>query len=84
MSAAPVGFQCPECVREGQQQTRQVVTPMGGEPIRDFYVTKVLIGINVGLFIVEMVAGMDAVIRLRLSCTAVCFILASTCWCSGW
>ncbi|MCH9718481.1 MAG: rhomboid family intramembrane serine protease [Actinomycetia bacterium] len=63
MSAAPVGFQCPECVREGQQQTRQVVTPMGGEPIRDFYVTKVLIGINVGLFIVEMVAGMDAVIR---------------------
>ena len=63
MSAAPVGFQCPECVHEGQQQTRQVVTPMGGEPIRDFYVTKVLIGINVGLFIVEMVAGMDAVIR---------------------
>lgn len=63
MSAAPVGFQCPECVHEGQQQTRQVVTPMGGEPIRDYYVTKVLIGINVGLFIVEMVAGMDAVIR---------------------
>ena len=63
MSAAPVGFQCPECVHEGQQQTRQVVSPMGGEPIRDYYVTKVLIGINVGLFIVEMVAGMDAVIR---------------------
>ena len=36
---------------------------MGGEPIRDFYATKILIGINVGLFIVELVAGMDAVIR---------------------
>lgn len=61
MIAAPVGFQCPECVQQGQRDARSVITPMGGEVPADAYVTKALIGINVGLFIVELVVGLDAV-----------------------
>ena len=62
MVAAPVGFHCPECVREAPAKTRKVVTPIGGTAIRDTYVTKILIGINVGLFLIQFVAGRQEVI----------------------
>ncbi len=61
MIAAPVGFQCPECVAEARRSSRDVVTPMGGEVVADTYVTKALIGVNVGLFVVGMLAGLGAV-----------------------
>ncbi len=63
MVDAAVGFQCPECVSEGQAQTRSPLTPMGGEPVRRPVVTQVLIGINLVVFILELVAGLDPLIR---------------------
>lgn len=62
MVAAPVGFHCPECVQEASTKTRQVVSPIGGTAVKDTYVTKVLIGINVGLFLVSLVANRQELI----------------------
>jgi membrane associated rhomboid family serine protease len=62
MIPAPVGFQCPECVRRGRQETRRAVTATGAPAPGDATVAKVLIGVNVGLFVVQLVAGVGAVI----------------------
>ncbi|MGH3546163.1 MAG: rhomboid family intramembrane serine protease [Mycobacteriales bacterium] len=54
MNAAAVGFQCPECVRQGRQDTRAAVTPFGGavaEHGREDVLTRVLIGINVAVWL---------------------------------
>src|SRR5690625_3839291 len=59
MIAAPVGFQCPECVQQGQRETRQPTTVVGGairETGRDL-ITKVLIGINVLIWGAGMAIG---------------------------
>lgn len=51
MTPASVGFQCPECLREGQASVRQPRTMAGGMmPDSIGLVTKVLIGINVLVF----------------------------------
>ncbi len=53
MTPASVGFQCPECLREGQAGVRQPRTMAGGMmPDSIGLVTKVLIGINVLVFAV--------------------------------
>lgn len=62
MIPAAVGFQCPECVAEGQAQTRPPMTPMGGAIVRRAVVTQVLIGICVAVFILQYLAGFDAVV----------------------
>ena len=58
MNAAPVGFQCPECVREGRASVRQPRTPLGGEIVaRGDLVTKILIGLNVAVFLIGLVSS---------------------------
>ena len=47
MTAAPVGFQCPECIAQGSKDVRTAKTVLGGEiRERGDIITKVLIGIN--------------------------------------
>jgi membrane associated rhomboid family serine protease len=57
MREAAVGFQCPECVREGARTVRQPRTAFGGRPGNEAVVTKVLIGINVVVFVLLLVTG---------------------------
>ena len=57
MIDASVGFQCPECVHEGNAQVRQARTSFGGRLTDNAgFVTKVLIGINVVAFLAEQVS----------------------------
>ena len=47
MVDAAVGFQCPECTKQGARETRQGLLPYGGSPSRDPRLTSiVLIAIN--------------------------------------
>src|SRR4051794_30872128 len=58
MVAASVGFQCPECVNEGQKTVRQARTMYGGAVNRGgLDVTRVLIGLNVVVFIITAASG---------------------------
>lgn len=54
MNDAAVGFQCPECVREGNKSVRQAQTVFGGRADSGLDVTKVLIGLNVLAFVVQL------------------------------
>lgn len=52
MNAASVGFQCPECVREGNRSVRGARTTFGGRLTGNTAaVTMVLIGANVAVFL---------------------------------
>ncbi|MGH8823392.1 MAG: rhomboid family intramembrane serine protease [Jiangellaceae bacterium] len=63
MTAAPVGFQCPECIAEGSKGVRQPTTVLGGQVReRSDLVTKILIGINVGVWLVGMLVGQIEVV----------------------
>jgi membrane associated rhomboid family serine protease len=54
MIPASVGFQCPECVREGNKDVRQARTVFGGRVTTDpGWVSKVLIGINVVVYVLQ-------------------------------
>ncbi len=57
MVPAPVGFQCPECIREGNRTVRQPVSRYGGRPSRSGVVTYALIGINVAVFIATVLSA---------------------------
>jgi membrane associated rhomboid family serine protease len=58
MVSASVGFQCPECVRQGTAVTRQPRTVAGGRVAGDpFLVTKILIGLNIAVFLLVKVVG---------------------------
>jgi membrane associated rhomboid family serine protease len=58
MNDAAVGFQCPECVKEGQKTVRQARTVFGGRISTDpGQVTRVLIGLNVGVFALTLFGG---------------------------
>lgn len=54
MNTASVGFQCPECVREGNKTVRQARTTFGGRVGEDANVTKVLVGLCVVAFVVQL------------------------------
>ncbi len=58
MTAASVGFQCPECIRAGRAQTPQARTSFGGR-LNDgsSIVTIVLIAVNVVFFIIANATG---------------------------
>jgi membrane associated rhomboid family serine protease len=58
MVSASVGFQCPECVREGNRGVRQARTTFGGRVHGDTaLVTKGLIAANVAVFLIALAAG---------------------------
>jgi membrane associated rhomboid family serine protease len=57
MKEAAVGFQCPECVREGNKSVRQARTVFGGRVGAGSNVTKVLIGINVIAFVGQLASS---------------------------
>lgn len=59
MTAAPVGFQCPECISEGARTVRQPTTVLGGHVRErgDSLVTKILIAINVGVWLLGVAVG---------------------------
>jgi membrane associated rhomboid family serine protease len=61
MVAAPVGFQCPDCVAGATAAQRHVTTVAGGTPINKPLVTYGLIGINVGIFVLQFAIGINAV-----------------------
>ncbi|MFE2426285.1 rhomboid family intramembrane serine protease [Streptomyces sp. NPDC059373] len=52
MVSASVGFQCPECVREGRQSMPEPRTMAGGSLAADpRLLTKIIIGLNVAVFL---------------------------------
>jgi membrane associated rhomboid family serine protease len=58
MRPAAVGFQCPECVKEGARTTRSGRTPYGGSRSGNPALTsQILIGINVAVWIVILATG---------------------------
>jgi membrane associated rhomboid family serine protease len=58
MNPASVGFQCPECVKEGARSTRQGRTAYGGvRPATPGRVTLTLIALNVLVFVLVQATG---------------------------
>lgn len=58
MHPAAVGFQCPECIKEGVRSTRQTRTAYGGRrPSTGGLVSKLLIGINAVVFLLILATG---------------------------
>ncbi|MEU8103946.1 rhomboid family intramembrane serine protease [Nonomuraea muscovyensis] len=62
MRDAAVGFQCPECVAEGNKGIRQAKSAFGGSVVGTPYVTWTLLAINVLVFGAEFLIG-DRVTR---------------------
>lgn len=60
MNAAAVGFQCPECVREGRRGQRSAVTAFGAAANIGSYgvLTRVLIGINVAVWLLTVAVAL--------------------------
>jgi membrane associated rhomboid family serine protease len=59
MTAAPVGFQCPECISEGARTVREPTTVLGGR-VREQggnLVTKILLGLNVAIWLIGLAVG---------------------------
>ena len=63
MTAAPVGYQCPECIRAGAASTRPTTTVFGGQAQRDGLVSWTLMGICatafVALGLLDLAGGLD-------------------------
>jgi membrane associated rhomboid family serine protease len=58
MRSASVGFQCPECVKEGARTTRQARTPYGGTRVGNPTTTTIaLIAINVAVWLAIVATG---------------------------
>lgn len=67
MIPASVGFQCPECVREGNKGVRQARTPFGGQVSDDpGWVSKTLIAINAIAFVLQYAVGDELRFRFWL------------------
>jgi membrane associated rhomboid family serine protease len=57
MRDASVGFQCPECVAEGNKTVRQAQATFGGRAIAKPYMTWALLGANVVMFLAQLGFG---------------------------
>lgn len=57
MTPASVGFQCPECVREGQRSVRPTRTMYGGRARPRADVTIALVGLNIAVFLLTAASG---------------------------
>ncbi|MBT2226505.1 rhomboid family intramembrane serine protease [Nonomuraea sp. NEAU-A123] len=57
MRDAAVGFQCPECVAEGNRGLRQARSAFGGTVVATPYVTYVLLALNVLVFGAQYLTG---------------------------
>jgi membrane associated rhomboid family serine protease len=57
MTAAAVGFQCPDCVAAGVASTRQARTVFGGRLTRDGAVTFTIMGACIGLYVLVGMLG---------------------------
>ena len=56
MTAASVGFQCPECVNEGRRTVRQATGVFGGGVVRrQPVITYTLMALNIAVFLVDAV-----------------------------
>lgn len=67
MVSASVGFQCPECVRDANRGVRRARTVFGGTATGDpGYVTKLLIVVNVVMWLVQTASGAALEHRLWL------------------
>jgi membrane associated rhomboid family serine protease len=67
MVTASVGFHCPECVREGSRDVKQVRTTAGGKPhSRQGVVTIVLIAVCVVMFGLQNLIGESFTDRMSL------------------
>ena len=71
MVAAPVGFQCPECVRDGNRVVRQVRTIAGGrQHTRQGVATASLIGVCIVMFGLQKLVGPAFTDRMDLQAMA--------------
>ena len=53
--SAAVGFQCPECVKDGSAKTRQPTTTFGGRPAGDRpTLTMTLVGVGAALYVLAL------------------------------
>lgn len=59
MVAAPVGFQCRQCVQGSAASTRSPVTVAGGAPVGRPVITFTLIGLNLALFLGQFLLGVE-------------------------
>lgn len=66
MVSAAVGFQCPDCVRSGRASVPRPRTVLGGRASMPGLVTKVLIALNVAMFILGHVLGPAFIARTDL------------------
>jgi membrane associated rhomboid family serine protease len=67
MISAAVGFQCPECVRDGGRTVREARTQLGGRiHRRSDVVTRTLIAINFAVFVLANLGGPALQERLTL------------------
>ncbi|MGS2644295.1 rhomboid family intramembrane serine protease [Streptosporangium sp. LJ11] len=57
MRDAAVGFQCPECVAEGNKGMRRAQSVFGGGVIAKPYVTWTLLGVNIVMFLAQMASN---------------------------
>jgi membrane associated rhomboid family serine protease len=74
MTAAPVGFQCPECISEGTRTVREPTTVLGGR-IREQggnLVTKILLGLNVAIWLIGLAVGFQ-VLAARFALIEIAF-----------
>ncbi len=75
MVDAAVGFQCPECTKEGARQMRQGLLPYGGHPSRDPRLTSiVLIVINTAIWLLAQVSPIGD--RLALAPRGICLAVS--------
>ncbi|TMR25680.1 rhomboid family intramembrane serine protease [Nonomuraea turkmeniaca] len=66
MRDAAVGFQCPECVAEGNRGVRQAKSTFGGSVVRTPFVTYTILVINVLVFGAQYLAGNEVTGELAM------------------